>query len=174
MTLKLGKLLIAIGTAAVLAQGCAGPVRKDAVPEALTTQALVPGLPDVRYRVGIDNDKIVQEGIASVRREQEYLRTAGKGTKLPPSTFLAVSGGGDDGAFGAGLLNGWTAAGNRPQFPGGNQTLIDGSEPIGVEHQLVGQDVAVALAGQVEVRVVGEVHGRGLVGGGLVVDPQGA
>lgn len=30
--------------------------------------------------------------------------------------YLAVSGGGSDGAFGAGLLNGWTEAGNRPHF----------------------------------------------------------
>lgn len=30
--------------------------------------------------------------------------------------FLAVSGGGSDGAFGAGLLNGWSDAGNRPSF----------------------------------------------------------
>ena len=28
----------------------------------------------------------------------------------------AVSGGGSDGAFGAGLLNGWTASGTRPSF----------------------------------------------------------
>jgi hypothetical protein len=27
-----------------------------------------------------------------------------------------VSGGGDDGAYGAGLLCGWTAIGNRPEF----------------------------------------------------------
>jgi predicted acylesterase/phospholipase RssA len=30
--------------------------------------------------------------------------------------FLAISGGGQDGAFGAGLMNGWTAAGTRPEF----------------------------------------------------------
>lgn len=30
--------------------------------------------------------------------------------------YLAVSGGGSDGAFGAGLLNGWTEAGDRPHF----------------------------------------------------------
>jgi hypothetical protein len=35
---------------------------------------------------------------------------------LPPAEFLAISGGGDDGAFGAGLLVGWTASGTRPQF----------------------------------------------------------
>ena len=32
------------------------------------------------------------------------------------STYLAVSGGGDNGAFGAGLLNGWTETGTRPEF----------------------------------------------------------
>jgi len=30
--------------------------------------------------------------------------------------YLAVSGGGQDGAFGAGLMNGWTASGKRPEF----------------------------------------------------------
>jgi len=30
--------------------------------------------------------------------------------------YLAISGGGSDGAFGAGLLNGWTKAGTRPHF----------------------------------------------------------
>ena len=33
-----------------------------------------------------------------------------------PFEMLAVSGGGDNGAFGAGLLNGWTAHGSRPVF----------------------------------------------------------
>ena len=31
-------------------------------------------------------------------------------------TYLAISGGGENGAFAAGLLLGWTAAGNRPEF----------------------------------------------------------
>lgn len=33
-----------------------------------------------------------------------------------PHAYLALSGGGENGAYGAGLLNGWTAAGNRPEF----------------------------------------------------------
>ncbi|GEM19212.1 hypothetical protein NONS58_05910 [Nitrosococcus oceani] len=32
------------------------------------------------------------------------------------AVFLAISGGGDDGAFGAGFLNSWTIAGSHPQF----------------------------------------------------------
>lgn len=33
-----------------------------------------------------------------------------------PQTYLALSGGGADGAYGAGVLAGWTAAGHRPSF----------------------------------------------------------
>jgi len=33
-----------------------------------------------------------------------------------PQTYLAISGGGSNGAYGAGLLAGWTASGKRPQF----------------------------------------------------------
>lgn len=34
----------------------------------------------------------------------------------PVLSYLALSGGGADGAYGVGILNGWTAAGNRPKF----------------------------------------------------------
>lgn len=40
----------------------------------------------------------------------------GLGGPLPPSNLLALSGGGDKGVFGAGLLNGWTKTGKRPEF----------------------------------------------------------
>ncbi|MEY6430858.1 patatin-like phospholipase family protein [Thioalkalicoccus limnaeus] len=115
MTLKHVVCLIAI-TSVLLGQGCAGPVRKEAVPAAFTDQAIVPGMAEVRYRVGIDTEALQSEGIASVRREQAYLASTGHRGGLPPAVFLAVSGGGDNGAFGAGLLNGWTAAGDRPEF----------------------------------------------------------
>lgn len=36
--------------------------------------------------------------------------------------FLALSGGGADGAFGAGILNGWTTTGRRPEF-----TVVSGA-----------------------------------------------
>ncbi|EMG37350.1 putative esterase of the alpha-beta hydrolase superfamily [Desulfocurvibacter africanus PCS] len=102
--------------AVVALAGCAGVARKDAVPEDLTTQAVVPGMADVRYRSGIDQAEILREGIASFYREQAYLASIGHRGAMPPAVFLAISGGGDNGAFGAGLLNGWTVAGNRPEF----------------------------------------------------------
>ena len=36
--------------------------------------------------------------------------------RLGPFTYLALSGGGEDGAYGAGVLNGWTEAGTRRSF----------------------------------------------------------
>src|SRR6202048_3462053 len=38
------------------------------------------------------------------------------GHRSGPLSYLALSGGGADGAYGAGALNGWTAAGTRPEF----------------------------------------------------------
>jgi hypothetical protein len=37
-------------------------------------------------------------------------------SRAGPLSYLALSGGGADGAYGAGVLNGWTAAGTRPRF----------------------------------------------------------
>ncbi|WP_456781915.1 MULTISPECIES: patatin-like phospholipase family protein [unclassified Bradyrhizobium] len=39
-----------------------------------------------------------------------------KRSVAPITSYLALSGGGADGAYGVGVLNGWTAAGNRPAF----------------------------------------------------------
>jgi predicted acylesterase/phospholipase RssA len=108
-------LIVSVAAIALLAQGCSGLVRKEAVPQSLTSQAEIPGLPGVRYRP-TDIDAMAREGLESVGRERRYLASKGHKGPLPPAVFLAVSGGGDSGAFGAGLLNGWTTAGNRPQF----------------------------------------------------------
>jgi hypothetical protein len=44
-----------------------------------------------------------------------FLRT-NVSSRAGPLSYLALSGGGADGAYGAGVLNGWTAAGTRPEF----------------------------------------------------------
>ena len=55
---------------------------------------------------------------ANTQIEERWAQTrAARPTKSGAEvTFLAISGGGSDGAFGAGVLVGWTAAGNRPEF----------------------------------------------------------
>jgi predicted acylesterase/phospholipase RssA len=49
-------------------------------------------------------------------REREIRYYASMGRPLPPENVLALSGGGDNGAFGAGLLVGLTESGTRPSF----------------------------------------------------------
>lgn len=111
--------LACIAAALPIIGGCA-LTRLDAVPVALEQQARIP-LSDLdtrlRYRVGSVEDEaaLAAEFVESWRREREYL--AGSASAgLPSTAFLALSGGGDNGAFGAGLLNGWTASGTRPVF----------------------------------------------------------
>lgn len=97
--------------------GCASaPSRMDAVPVAVTAQAEIPGMPGVRYVPGVDATGLFNLGVEGLRREQAFLAGKGHQGPLPPTTYLAVSGGGDNGAFTAGLLNGWTATGSRPEF----------------------------------------------------------
>jgi len=100
----------------VLFCGCSLPKRLDSVPEKERMQTVIPGMPAVRFWVDTDIEAMTREGKASLERERSYLAKQGKEGALPPAYFLAISGGGDNGAFAAGLLNGWTEAGNRPQF----------------------------------------------------------
>ncbi|MCP5426172.1 MAG: patatin-like phospholipase family protein [Gammaproteobacteria bacterium] len=102
----------------LLVQGCASPVRLGAVPFEDTSRAVIPGIPDARYWVDSDVEPFIRDAMASAQREKELLIRAGHKGPLPPVNFLAVSGGGDDGAFGAGLLVGWSETGTRPEFKG--------------------------------------------------------
>src|SRR5439155_4352434 len=43
-------------------------------------------------------------------------------------------------------------------------------ESVGSDHGLVAQDVALPVPGQVEIRMLGQVHHGGLVGGGEVLE----
>ena len=99
-----------------LLQGCATPTRLAAVPAQDTTRAEIPGVPNARYWVDTDIEPFIRDAVAALQREQVELARAGHRGPLPPVAFLAVSGGGDDGAFGAGLLVGWTENGTRPEF----------------------------------------------------------
>lgn len=105
--------------AALLVLGCGPKARGDAVPLAEAANATVRGLPaGIRYfpRDGRHVADFVQDYMESLERERQVLAGRGLTGPLPPSSFLAISGGGDNGAFGAGLLKGWSASGSRPEF----------------------------------------------------------
>jgi Patatin-like phospholipase len=112
---RLPTLVIAV--AAMLA-GCATPMRLPAEPRAQLGKAEVVGMPGVRYIAQDPEDmaRFADDARMLVDRERDYLARIGHTGTLPAANFLAISGGGDDGAFGAGLLCGWTTSGQRPQF----------------------------------------------------------
>ncbi|MBS1214249.1 MAG: patatin [Proteobacteria bacterium] len=92
--------------------GCGG-LRPHAPPPAVAeAQVQVPGIPNVRVW-GDEFSPVFQKDILdSIQQEKQSGLFKEGGTV----DILAISGGGGDGAFGAGLLCGWTAAGNRPIF----------------------------------------------------------
>lgn len=92
------------------------PSRLPAVPAGMTARAEIPGIPGSRYWVAEDIAPFVKDVVAAREREKELLAQSGSTAELPPADLLAVSGGGDRGAFGAGLLCGWSDSGTRPQF----------------------------------------------------------
>ena len=98
-----GFRVLAALTASLVLSAC-GTVSR----EAFTAQdlgAVAPqGLADVRFSAA--------DPAASVKfAEDVHSHTAGRKVNV-----LAVSGGGSNGAYGAGVLVGWTAAGDRPDF----------------------------------------------------------
>lgn len=113
-TVLLHILFVLIGVSAL--QGCASPNRLEAVPEDQRTEAVLPGMPRVRYLIDLEPEAFVSDALEAVRLERRHLAARGHRGPLPPAHFLAISGGGDNGAFGAGLLVGWSETGSRPEF----------------------------------------------------------
>ena len=116
MTISALRRFILLASATQLSLiACSTPHRLPAVPTASIPLAET-GLGQIRYLVSRETDTFAAEARISVQRENEWLASQGHSGPAPTASYLAISGGGDNGAFGSGLLNGWTAAGTRPQF----------------------------------------------------------
>ncbi len=108
------------GVAAVLAvavaaavSGCGSIMPRVAVPLTAHQNVVVEGFSDIRFR----GDVLTAQATSMIERQyQQIARTSSGAGRRTSADFLAISGGGSDGAFSAGFLNGWTAAGTRPAF----------------------------------------------------------
>jgi len=100
---------------AMIAAGCAA-VERHAVPAALANNATVPGLAATRFW----GDEVPKDIHAFVRTHMPSVHRMAAGAPMQDGRalieYLALSGGAEDGAFGAGLLVGWTKRGDRPRF----------------------------------------------------------
>src|SRR5262249_55993898 len=73
------------------------------------------GMQNARFWADSESGALAHEAEQALEREKA---AAGKteGGHLLAADFLAISGGSDDGAFGAGLICGWSDAGTIPTF----------------------------------------------------------
>jgi Patatin-like phospholipase len=103
------------GWLARLAGRLFGRRRQAPVPADLSNLVTVLGIQNARFWADSQGSALAQEAERALEREKA---SAGKreGEHLLPAHFLAVSGGSDDGAFGAGLICGWSDAGTMPSF----------------------------------------------------------
>jgi predicted patatin/cPLA2 family phospholipase len=85
-------------------------------PEADAGQAQVAGIANARFLAEGDPAPMIAEFRRAFAREAAYFQSIHR--PLPDTNYLAISGGADDGAFGAGVLVGWSEHGTRPTFKG--------------------------------------------------------
>jgi predicted acylesterase/phospholipase RssA len=109
--------LAAILAVALVAGGCAGAIERNPLPNAETAQkATLPDMAGVRTWA----DEPPKDIKNAYRTYLKGVPQLGASAPLVDGRMqidiLALSGGGSDGAFGAGVLNGWTARGDRPEF----------------------------------------------------------
>jgi hypothetical protein len=93
---------------------------RNALPEQHSGEAEIVGMPQVRDW-GRDKSEYFQKDFEESIRQ--HINTMPDDYKIEDDVFdiLALSGGGSNGAFGVGLINGWDASGTRPVF-----TLVTG------------------------------------------------
>lgn len=91
------------------AAACGQVPRLPAPPAAEAERVLVLGVPNARFWP----DRSPAPMVAEARQ-----RAARRDANAPgaETNYLAISGGGDNGAFGAGVIAGWTESGQRPVF----------------------------------------------------------
>lgn len=118
--LSLNKTLQLIygGVCMLIVSGCTTIAPRNPLPEQYSETAEIPGIPDARFygdeMASFWVDKI--DAISEDDVEHEFI-----GIKNQKHYYLAISGGGERGAFGAGILCGWSQLGTRPEF-----TLVTG------------------------------------------------
>lgn len=105
--------IVLLMTFLLMLTGCASVPERHPLPPEHTLAATIPGIPEARFW-GDEWPKFSLEKFESFTDED--FRRYYTGIYNKPHHYLAISGGGANGAFGAGLFEGWTASGTRPEF----------------------------------------------------------
>ena len=98
-----------------ISAGC-GTLPRDAVPPDRVAEARVAAMPPEVRGIGLDRSVALQDDFADAMVAGGVGQGCDRDKGNPVFCVLIISGGGGSGAYGAGLLNGWTASGSRPEF----------------------------------------------------------
>ena len=114
MTRRLSALFFLAAMISGLLPACTSLTRNP-VPTEKIHEVERAGYSDIRAWGGKFNEAFQQDIILSVKQEgaNDFPRTADGKLKY---SILILSGGGENGAFGAGVLYAWTKTGKRPKF----------------------------------------------------------
>ncbi len=104
-------IIVILVSAVIVA--CASTPARNPVPPELTSQVGIEGVPEARFWAD-EWPRFSLERFETYSEEDFQKQFSGIFGK--PHSYLAISGGGARGAFGAGLFAGWTESGTRPEF----------------------------------------------------------
>ena len=110
-------LSMVVVTAVMGLAGCtASDTTRNPLPRTEVETAQIPGYDHIR----LWGDEVQPSLIEAVKLLDKQVFAAAQAGRMPEGNtraeFLAISGGGDQGAFAAGVLKGWTDRGDRPVF----------------------------------------------------------
>jgi len=97
----------------ILVIGCASTPERTLVPAELINDASIPGIPEARFWA--DEWPTFSKEIFDTFTDSDFQENF-PAIYNKPHSYLAISGGGANGAYGAGVLYGWSELGTRPQF----------------------------------------------------------
>ena len=93
-------------------QGCATFRPRHAVPLDFSGKVFIDGMPNICTDIDNPDPVVMQQSLIDSFKQEGPINLLGN--KVYP--VLAISGGGANGAYGAGLLSGWSKEGSRPVF----------------------------------------------------------
>ena len=108
-------VIICVACGMLPLSGCATMPLRHPVPFDLVDKASVNNMAEIRMISG-ENDTMLQNDLLESAKQEAPgdFSTGPDGSKI--YSILAISGGGAEGAYGAGLLKGWSQTGSRPIF----------------------------------------------------------
>ncbi len=109
-------LIISALLGAVLGMAGCSTLPRNPVPADQLESARIIGMPDHARALGLAPSAPMQRDFAQAMVDGGREQGCDTRNGNPVFCVLIISGGGGYGAYGAGLMNGWTASGTRPEF----------------------------------------------------------